>query len=135
VLICEVLNNITTNTMKPARSEAEAQLTAENWLQCGSIVLKLVLQALGPGCYLPVSLVCKDWRDAYLRDVQHGSNGPETACQPHLETAAAWMRIKAHGLHKSIPAVCIGQYACDTVLIEHLGHPHASRIACLKHYM
>eukprot|EP00953_Heterococcus_sp_UTEX-ZZ885_P013372 7643-Heterococcus_DN1.PRE.1 len=114
--------------MKLARSAAEAQLTSKNWLQSGSIVLKLVLQALGPGCYLPVSLVCKDWREAYKRDVQHGSSGPETACQPYLESAEAWMRIKAQGLHKSMPAVCIGQYACDTVLIEHLGHPHAHAI-------
>jgi hypothetical protein len=54
----------------------------------------------------------------YKRDVEHGSSGPKLACKPYLETAEAWMYIKAHGLQKSLPAVCIGQYACNTVLIE-----------------
>eukprot|EP00953_Heterococcus_sp_UTEX-ZZ885_P013377 7643-Heterococcus_DN1.PRE.6 len=71
--------------MQADSEQATAQLTSENLLQGGSIVLKLIFQTLGRGCCLPVSLVCKDWKNKYMPE--HSTCGTATYCQPYLENA------------------------------------------------
>jgi hypothetical protein len=79
---------------------------------------------------LQLSLVSKAWRDCYRDDVQHGSDGPVTSFMPYLQDAAMWARIKEHeSLHRSIAAEAVGQYACDTVLVDTLGLPYMAQLA------
>jgi hypothetical protein len=92
-------------------------------------VLKFVLQTLGRGLYLDVSLVCKAWRDSYRDDVRHGSAGPVTSFMPYLQDAAMWASIQEHGMHLSIAPEALGQHACDAVLVETLGLPYTAQLA------
>jgi hypothetical protein len=92
-------------------------------------LLRFVLQHVGAGYFLNISLVCKAWKECYELDVEHGSARPVTFIKPYLLSPVLWASVKEH---KLIPAEAIGQYACDAVLVELIGLPYTAQLAAHK---
>jgi hypothetical protein len=129
------LHKHSTSIMKAdSKQAAEVQLTREGLLLGGSVALRLMFQYLGPGCYLPVSLVCKDWKNEYLRNVKHGSSGPETVYKSYLQNPALWLQLKEHNMHERILPDSVGRHACQAVT-ESFGVPykaHRANLQCVR---